>query len=247
MHIDWWTLGLQAINVLILIWLLKHFFWEKLAALIAQRQATVQKALAEAEARRGQMQEELAGVARVREGFAQEREAILDAARAQATRMQAEMLAQAGQETMAKEAASRTRIETERRQAEESWRRLAATLAVDIAARLAARLEGAAVRSAFLEWLVQEIRTLPEPLRQTVAAGMIPLAVTSAAALPAEEQEACRARLAQAFGGAPPILFKVDPTLLAGLELEGRDLLVRNSWRADLQKALEEIANDDGR
>lgn len=247
MHIDWWTLGLQAINVLILIWLLKHFFWEKLAALIAQRQATVQKALADAEAKRGQMQAELAGVARVREGFAQEREAILEAARAQATQMQADMLARAGQDAMAKEAASRARIETERKDAEATWRRLAATLAVDIAARLAARLEGAAVRSAFLEWLVREIRTLPAPLRQAVAAGATPLAVTSAVVLPAEEQEACRARIAQALGGAPPILFKVDPALLAGLELEGHDLLVRNSWRADLQKALEEIANDEGR
>ena len=27
MTIDWWTLGLQTINVAILVWLLKRFFW----------------------------------------------------------------------------------------------------------------------------------------------------------------------------------------------------------------------------
>jgi F-type H+-transporting ATPase subunit b len=29
--IDWWTLGLQAVNVLILIWLLGYFFWRPVA------------------------------------------------------------------------------------------------------------------------------------------------------------------------------------------------------------------------
>lgn len=244
MRIDWWTLGLQVVNVLILIWLLKRFFWRRLASLIAQRQKMVKDTLADAEAKRGQLEEELAGVARVREGFARERETILNVARAQAQHMQTDLLAQAEQGARAKEAVSRAQIETERWQAEVSWRQHAAILAVDIAARLAARLEGAAVRSAFLEWLVAEIHTLPAPLRQTVSVGKTPLNVVTAVALPAGEQEACRTQISRAFGGAPLLVFKVDPALIAGLELEGHDLLVRNSWRADLQKALDEAAND---
>jgi len=27
MTIDWWTLGIQTVNVVILIWLLERFFW----------------------------------------------------------------------------------------------------------------------------------------------------------------------------------------------------------------------------
>jgi len=27
MTIDWWTLGLQTVNVAILVWLLQRFFW----------------------------------------------------------------------------------------------------------------------------------------------------------------------------------------------------------------------------
>ena len=42
MTIDWWTLGLQTINVLILIWLLAHFFWRPVAGMIEQRRAAAQ-------------------------------------------------------------------------------------------------------------------------------------------------------------------------------------------------------------
>ena len=34
MTIDWWTLGLQAVNVAVLIWLLGRFFWKPVAAMI---------------------------------------------------------------------------------------------------------------------------------------------------------------------------------------------------------------------
>ena len=35
MTIDWWTLGIQAVNVVILVWLLGRFFWRPVAAMIA--------------------------------------------------------------------------------------------------------------------------------------------------------------------------------------------------------------------
>ena len=38
MKIDWWTLGLQAVNVLILVWLLSRFLFKPVAAIIAERQ-----------------------------------------------------------------------------------------------------------------------------------------------------------------------------------------------------------------
>ena len=40
MTIDFWGLGLQAVNVLILVWLLSRVFWRPVAAAIAKRQET---------------------------------------------------------------------------------------------------------------------------------------------------------------------------------------------------------------
>ena len=43
MTIDWWTLGLQTVNIVILVWLLQRFFWRPIAGMIdraARRRAT---------------------------------------------------------------------------------------------------------------------------------------------------------------------------------------------------------------
>src|ERR1700690_4371000 len=94
MIIDWWTLGLQTVNFLVLVWLLKRFFWRPVAVMIEQRRATAQRALAEADEKRSQATAALAEIEQTRAGFAQEREAILAteneiAERARVTRLEA--------------------------------------------------------------------------------------------------------------------------------------------------------------
>ena len=38
MRIDWWTLGFQTVNVLVLVWLLSRFLFKPVAQIIADRQ-----------------------------------------------------------------------------------------------------------------------------------------------------------------------------------------------------------------
>ena len=80
MTVDWWTLGIQAVNVIILIWLLARFFWRPVAAMIEQRRATAQQILTEAETKRSQATDALAEIERTRAGFDREREAVIIAA-----------------------------------------------------------------------------------------------------------------------------------------------------------------------
>ncbi|MDR3453737.1 MAG: F0F1 ATP synthase subunit B, partial [Rhodoferax sp.] len=58
MKIDWWTLGLQAINVVVLVWLLSRFLFKPVAAIIAERQAAAARLLSEAQAARDAAQRE---------------------------------------------------------------------------------------------------------------------------------------------------------------------------------------------
>ena len=95
MTIDWWTLGLQAVNVLILIWLLARFFWKPVAGMIAARRDEVAKTLAEAEAKRAEATAAAAEIEKTRAGFAGEREAVLAAARDAAEKDRAAELAKA--------------------------------------------------------------------------------------------------------------------------------------------------------
>ena len=49
MHIDWWTLGLQAVNALVLIWLLAHFLYRPVVDAIAARQKAAGQLLTDAQ------------------------------------------------------------------------------------------------------------------------------------------------------------------------------------------------------
>jgi F-type H+-transporting ATPase subunit b len=247
MTIDWWTLGIQTVNVVILVWLLGRFFWRPVAAMIEQRRATAQRTLTEAEAQRSQAAAALAEIERTRAGFAQERAAILAAAHEAAEQARAARLAEAATAAAALEAAAKAAIETEKAAVDKAWTERASRLAVDIAERLAARLDGPAVRAAFLEWLLDEIRALPDPARQAVAANGATLEAVSATALDPADQERYRALIGEAFGAHPQIGFKADAALLAGLELHGPHFVVSNSWRADLTRILADLAHDNGR
>lgn len=243
MTIDWWTLGLQTVNIAILVWLLGRFFWRPVAAMIEQRRATTQASLTDAETLRAEAAAALAGIARTRAGFAAERDAILAAAQDAAAAAGKARLAEAAVAAAALEEAAKARIAQERADAEKAWARRAEALATDMAGRLAARLDGAAVRAAFLDWLVQGLRAQPEAVRQAAAAADAGLEATTATPLDPAEQDRCRALIGEALGGQPEIAFKVDPALIAGLELRGPHLEVGNSWRADLARIQKELAH----
>ncbi len=244
MTIDWWTLGIQAVNVIILIWLLARFFWRPVAAMIEQRRATAQQILTEAEAKRSQATDALAEIARTRAGFDKEREAIIAAAHEAAELARTAMLAAATKEAAALEASAKSAIEKERKAAAAAWTGRANLLAVEIAKRLVARLDGPVVSAAFLGWLVQEIRQLPTDVRNAASADGVVLEAVSASPIEPADQERYRKLIGEALGVRPQIDFKVDAALIAGLELRGPHLVVANSWRADLIRILADLAHD---
>ena len=69
--------------------------------------------------------------------------------------------------------------------------------------------------------------------------------VVTAAPLSEEETAHVRDALKAAFGSEPPFEFRIDPALIAGIELHSRNTIVRNSWRADLDRIREELDRDE--
>jgi F-type H+-transporting ATPase subunit b len=239
MTIDWWTLGFQTVNVLILMALLQHFFWRPIAAMIAKRQTAIDTALADAKATQAKAEAGLATIAVTRAGFAKEHDAILKDAHQEAEQARAKTLDEAAKDVAARETVATMGIAKERSDAEQAWSDRASQLAVTIAGRLAARLQGPAVSAAFLDWMLASIRALPDAVLKATEGTK--LDAVSAAALPADEQEHVRALIGQALGTQAQINFTTDPSLIAGLELQGAHVMVANSWRADLGTILAEL------
>lgn len=241
MTIDWWTIGLQAINVTILIWLLAHFFWHPIADTIKRRRAEAQSLLTDAAAERAAAAKEHEAMEAARAGFAREREAVLASANEAAEKVHAARLEDAAREVAALRAAGEQQLARQQAEAERAWAERSSRLAVDIARRLAARLDGPAVRAAFVDWLLAEVRALPEAARRSLVQPGATLRAISAAPLADEEQDRLAGLLAQALGAKPTLAFSTDAELIAGLELHGPNLVIANSWRADLERILADV------
>lgn len=244
MTIDWWTLGIQAVNVVILIWLLARFFWRPVAAMIEQRRGAAQQLLTETETKRNQATEALAEIERTQKGFDKERDAVVAAAQESAEQARAGILASAAKEAAALKASAKTAIEKERHAAEKVWAERANRLAIEIAERLMGRLSNPAVNAVFLDWLLGEIRKLPASVLSAIAANGAALEAVSATPIEPAERARFRRLIGEAFGAQPEISFRVDPALIAGVELHGPHLVVNNSWRADLANIVADLEHD---
>ena len=245
MTIDWWTLGIQTVNVAILVWLLQRFFWRPVAAIIEQRRAKTESALADAKAAGDKATAALADVEATRAGFAQEHDAILAEAHAAAGKANAAALTDTQNRLAALEADSAKAAADARYAGEQAWAGRASQLAATMAGRLAHRLDGPAVQDSFLAWLLPQLRALPEASRQ--ATSHAPIEAVSATPIAIADQLRTTGLIAEALGTQPVITYRTDPTLIAGLELHGPHLLVTNSWQADLTQLLAEAGHDDHR
>lgn len=243
MTIDWWTLGIETVNVAVLIWLLGRFFWRPVSAMIEARQAEATRLLDDAQAKKTQAAAALADIQKTRAGFAGERAAILAKARDDAEREHAGLLEKARLDAAALKCEAEAALAASAVAAEAEWADRSGRLAVEIAAKLMSRLDGMRVQEAFADWLVAAIGRLPDDMRKA-AANSAPLEALSAAPIEPDQQDLIRDRIAKALGASPAIAFRTDPSLIAGLELRGPHLTIANSWKADLDRILVEVDHE---
>ena len=244
MRIDLWTLGLQTINVLILIWILSKFLFRPVVAIIEERRRAAQKLLDDAEAakREAVAARERAEAEAAR--IAAARDEVLRHAAQEAEAQRAGALAAAREEADQLRDAAETDARSFRLAEEASASDRSAKLAVDIGGKLLARLPEEARVAGFIDGLAQALASLPETTRRGVGAdGKARLCAPRP--LNAEETQACRHALERALGRPVDFTILVDPSLIAGLELETPHAVVRNSFRADLSRILEELTRHD--
>jgi F-type H+-transporting ATPase subunit b len=247
MRFDWWTLALQTVNVLILIWILARFFFRPIANIIAKRQEETKKMFADAEAARKQAAAARSEVEKSRAELAAERDRLLAEAQKSAQTEKAKLLQQASEDAAKLRRDSETAIAHNRAAAEQQVVDHATALSVDIARRLLERLPPNLASDTFLAGLCGEIKTLSSEARdgfRAAATADRPIEVLTPAPLSAQVEKHTRSALNKAFGQELPFAFRSDPKMLAGIELQGHNVILRNSWRADLERIREELSRE---
>ena len=77
MLIDWFTVGAQALNFIILVWLLKRFLYKPILNTVDAREKRIAAELADADAKKAEAQKERDDYQHKNEEFDQQRAALL--------------------------------------------------------------------------------------------------------------------------------------------------------------------------
>lgn len=246
MRIDWWTLAFQTINVLVLVWLLSRFLFKPVSKIMTQRQQAAAALMQDASTARDAAERDRKQAA--------EQTAALDTLRLQrlseitteAEQLKTSLVDAARTEADAIRASVTNEIERMRKKAAREDAARATEFAIDIASRLLSRLPPRALVEAFIGPLADAVGALPNEVRRQLGGQSEPLRLIAAQPLGEHELSQCRAALAGALGHETPQLqTEVDPNLIAGLELVAQHVIVRNSFRHDLETLKAELLSHD--
>ncbi|MCB1917205.1 MAG: F0F1 ATP synthase subunit delta [Rhodocyclaceae bacterium] len=223
MELDWTTFGLQVVNFLVLVWLLKRFLYRPVMAAIERRQAAIDQSVADAraaEARAGELRTDYeaklaemdaahaAQLARLAEEIANER-------RDRLAGLDQELLAEREKRAAL---AEREAGELQRRAEAAAHQKAGAFLA-----RLLGRLGDAHLDARLLDLLIEDLPQLPtqqrDGLRRAAASDGARVTVHSAHPLDAPSRQALETALGELVGRALPADYGTDEALLAGLRV----------------------------
>jgi F-type H+-transporting ATPase subunit b len=247
MHIDWWTLALQTINVLILVWILARFFYRPVADIIEKRRAAAAKLLTDASAAQAAVDTDKASIADARAGFAAERDKLLTDTRKQAEIDRDALLKKAAETAATLKAENESVLVRERKTMEQATVERASALAVEIARKLLETLPPGLAMTTFLGALSDQLGALPPKSRDLLAnaARASGLDVTTAAPLDEPQKAECQRLIEGLLSVKTKLTFHSDPALIAGIEIRSDTIILKNNWRDALARILQQLGTND--
>lgn len=250
MQIDWWTLGIQAINFLVLVWVLNRVLYRPVKAVIDRRQEMAEHALKQAqEAVRAADAEREKLVAKQAE-FDAGREKALSEFHDSLQRERKEVLQKARDEAETIIAQARARASAEEDKVVGKLKHEIVDLATELAAKI---LSGEATLrrtspdpaqvEAFLNKMsAEELGNLKDDVQDDGAH----VVVVTAEPLSAEAQSEWQAMLARVIGAGAKPEFETDAAILGGVEVRFPHSELRLTWARYLQDARKALMEADG-
>jgi len=243
MTMDWWTLAFQAINFLVLAWLLQRFLYRPIVGILERRRRESEAATSLLEQAKQQAESERAGFEAKRRELAAEQDRLVQETRARLEHERTDVLAAARREAETIVATARQALEEERRQALAGLFDSSLDLATDIAARLLQQTGTESADAALFQRLADHLNELSDDHRTALLAQIdsnTPVRVVTAHPLGEGSAQTLREKIAAVLGDGTRLDFETRADLLAGVELRFLHATLRCTWRS----ALDDIRRD---
>ena len=223
MLIDWFTVGAQVLNFLILVWLLKRFLYKPILHAIDAREKRIASALADADAKKAEAQQERDEFQHKNEAFDQQRAALLSQATDEANAERLRLLDQARQMADALRGERQDALKREQQSLNDEIARRTREEVFAIARKTLTDLAGTSLEERMCEVFTRRVRGMDDRTKAGFAAALkspaTPAIVRSAFDLPAEQRAAVQTAVNQTFVGEIPLRFETEPDMVSGIEL----------------------------
>jgi len=248
---DWFTIVAQALNFLILVWLMKRFLYKPILHAIDEREKRIATELANADAKRAEAQKEQDEFQHKNADFDQQRAALLSKATDEA---QAERQRLIDEARKAADALSAKRQETLRNDAHnlnQAISRRAQMEVFAIARKALTDLATVSLEERLGEVFTRRLREMTGKAKEALGAALKtasdPAVVRSTFDVPAEQRAAIQNALNETFSAEIRVRFETAPDLISGIELTSNGQKVAWSiadYLVSLEKGVDELLKE---
>jgi F-type H+-transporting ATPase subunit b len=222
MLIDWFTVGAQALNFLILVWLMKRFLYQPILHAIDEREKRIAAELSDADVKKAEAQKERDEFQNKNEEFDQQRAELLSKATIDAKAERQRLLDEARQAADALSAKRQETLKNDAHLLNQAISRRTQQEVFAIARKALTDLATTSLEERLGEVFTRRLREMDgqakEGLAEALKTAIEPSLVRSAFDLPAEQRAVIQNALNETFSAEVHIRFETAPDLISGIE-----------------------------
>jgi F-type H+-transporting ATPase subunit b len=220
---DWFTIVAQALNFLILVWLMKRFLYKPVLDAIDEREKRIATELANADAKKAEAQKEHDEFQHKNTEFDQQRAALLSKATDEARAEGQRLLEEARKAAVDLSSKRQEALKNEEQTLHQAIRQRTQQEVFAIARKALQDLATVSLEERLGEVFTRRLRELngkaKEALGEAIKTASDPAVVHSTFGLPAEQRAAIQNALNETFSAEVRVQFETAPDLIGGIEL----------------------------
>ena len=251
MLIDWFTVGAQALNFLLLVWLMKHFLYKPILNAIDSREKLIAAELADAASKKAEAQKEHEEFQHKNEEFDQQRAALLSKATDEAKAERQRLLDEARKAADALSAKRQEALKNDAHNLSQAISRWTQQEVFAITRKALTDLATTSLEERLGEVFTRRLREMDgkakEGLGQALKTASDAAIVRSAFDLPVEQRAAIQNALNETFSADIHLRFETAPDLVSGIELTSNGQKVAWSiadYLASMEKGVGELLKE---
>jgi len=251
MLIDWFTVGAQILNFLILVWLMKRFLYQPILHAIDAREKRIAAELADADAKKAEAHKERDAFQQKNKEFGQQRDDLFRKATDEAQVERQRLLDEARQAAETLRVKRQETLRTEAGDLKQAIQQRTRQEVFAITRKTLADLAATSLEERLVAVLLQRLQEMDSKAKEGFAEAFKEnahaLIVRSAFDLPKEQREAMHQGINTLFSAEISIQFETAPDLICGIELATNGQKVAWSiadYLASLEKGIDELLKD---